>query len=997
MTFSGSLVLLPTSLFLLVCIFAVFIHPACGRINWTCSLLHDDIPSRTALASVVFEGRARRPENLPSWVNQKDREHFNVTFKPRIVYKGSLPRTTADDAESPSAYAAISVGIFGVEEDREACVPSVQLGSRYLVFLEGNGTPTEYNRLLSFYRIFNFPEPFTPEAAGLVQEYSCSNCTSPPTTKLSPSQVEIKLKQKLLLRCVVVGKPLPVVSWYKDGREVVVGDKRIKLVKRKSGVNNLRIKKAKLEDAGNYVCHATNVLAESYSNTTVVSITPSVETPFKPQVQLCSTQNFCLNGGVCYTIPALGRKFCECETHFTGLRCQDRETFIRRLLNRQDDIKLETILIGSILIVVILLLIVLLSLLCTICSTRDKYIKISKNNRYNRSQQSIPSANHMPPHLYDDANVHTDLSTTENRSHGNAKTTGDDVVPVGSRRFTTATKHGCTSKESHCTLKAVVTNNCNVATEPCISEETANCKPTQTPSSSSATNCNKRTSRVAKATVCKLQNATDCKCLANCGDSVASELFKENRLSSEMKTVTSECNQEPPIAVDCVTVVTAHRPSANCDIMMTTPGNGCRETMMTCGAASNCSRDNCHVTSAVVIGQAPCNAVMTTVPVQSKVTMATGRCNAVPTCVVDVKTNGCNDDDDNLRLRSRHHHQKRYNCNDERNSQEGNVSSEGCNGTSVADNPPLIISEVVATVGCHSKSPRPMSDITSSSSSQKPPTTFKKTFSGHFLCATVNDVSKCDGISPKTDVVAFDKSCKEEKKKTTEDKSLSSCHRNDNACVDFEEIELKQRPRSVHTVPKQTTGSSSKKNVLSERCSSSDFGGDDSPASDLEVNMESEADIQALNASEEELGHGFFPGGRSKLSFRGNYESSIETTDSESSVSSHEQDHSLLDRLRCHHQQLQLQSTTTSNGPREDRGGGDVELLDWVRFSCPFNFGALDHTFTLNPYDVMYANKYVARNNPKNDDQPEDENDETEIKEAEEKYPYDPDPDATVV
>lgn len=142
-----------------------------ARVNRTCGQLYDDVPSRTALAAVVFEGRAQRAESLPSWAKQVDREHFNVTFKPRNLYKGDLPRNPE------GGFSVITVGTFGVAEDRNACIPSVQLRSRYIVFLRGEGTPSDYNRQQSFYEIFSFPERFSPEGASLAAEYACANCS----------------------------------------------------------------------------------------------------------------------------------------------------------------------------------------------------------------------------------------------------------------------------------------------------------------------------------------------------------------------------------------------------------------------------------------------------------------------------------------------------------------------------------------------------------------------------------------------------------------------------------------------------------------------------------------------------------------------------------------------------------------------------------------------------------------------------------------------------
>ena len=129
-------------------------------VGQTCDQLRYDIPSRTALAPIVFEGRARRVEAPPTWAANRpsDSKYINVTFKPRSVYKGSLPLIPNKD------FATIVVGRFGLKEDSEGCIPSIQIGSRYIVFLQGNATATEYNEMLYYYQIDQFPEPYSRSA-----------------------------------------------------------------------------------------------------------------------------------------------------------------------------------------------------------------------------------------------------------------------------------------------------------------------------------------------------------------------------------------------------------------------------------------------------------------------------------------------------------------------------------------------------------------------------------------------------------------------------------------------------------------------------------------------------------------------------------------------------------------------------------------------------------------------------------------------------------------
>ena len=191
------------------------------------------------------------------------------------------------------------------------------------------------------------------------------------------------------------------------------------------------------------------------------------------------------------------------------------------------------------------------------------------------------------------------------------------------------------------------------------------------------------------------------------------------------------------------------------------------------------------------------------------------------------------------------------------------------------------------------------------------------------------------------------------------------------------------QPLLNHTVPKKARSSKRRNNILNDQCCS-DYDGE-SPASDLEVNMESEVDILALNASEEELGQGQE---QMKVYHRANYESSIETTDSDSSASSNEHGHMLFERLKLDHGVDLLAAV--------EAAGKKTEPFNWESFNCPFSFEGLDHTFTLNPYDVMYAQKYAVRNQLS----VEPESSETVSETADpidDRYPFDPDPDATVI
>jgi hypothetical protein len=140
-----------------------------------------DIPSRTAQATVVIEGRTRRVEAVASWLTRTSasgqgvpfdsNDYFNVTVKPRTVFKGDLPK------DPSGGYLPITIGEFAPDEDRQNCVPTVRLGSRYLFFLNDTIMLSNPNRPTPFYRLVGFPAPVSNETVHLAREYSCTTCS----------------------------------------------------------------------------------------------------------------------------------------------------------------------------------------------------------------------------------------------------------------------------------------------------------------------------------------------------------------------------------------------------------------------------------------------------------------------------------------------------------------------------------------------------------------------------------------------------------------------------------------------------------------------------------------------------------------------------------------------------------------------------------------------------------------------------------------------------
>ncbi|GFU14694.1 twitchin, partial [Nephila pilipes] len=107
------------------------------------------------------------------------------------------------------------------------------------------------------------------------------------TFLLRPRVIQVGIGVKLL--CCLTGKPLPEIRWFKDGREV---GKHQYSVTFNDGVVALEIPSCSLDDAGTYVCTATNSLGEDRTSCSVKvedrrgpsrvqspAVTPRVATP----------------------------------------------------------------------------------------------------------------------------------------------------------------------------------------------------------------------------------------------------------------------------------------------------------------------------------------------------------------------------------------------------------------------------------------------------------------------------------------------------------------------------------------------------------------------------------------------------------------------------------------------------------------------------------------------------------------------------------------------
>ncbi|EFP11257.1 CRE-TTN-1 protein [Caenorhabditis remanei] len=73
---------------------------------------------------------------------------------------------------------------------------------------------------------------------------------------------------EIVLECCVTGKPIPTITWYKDGLKLIIENRMLQYTDRK-GVSRLNIMNVVMDDAGEYTCEAVNTLGKDFTHCTV--------------------------------------------------------------------------------------------------------------------------------------------------------------------------------------------------------------------------------------------------------------------------------------------------------------------------------------------------------------------------------------------------------------------------------------------------------------------------------------------------------------------------------------------------------------------------------------------------------------------------------------------------------------------------------------------------------------------------------------------------------
>ncbi|XP_028742590.1 pro-neuregulin-2, membrane-bound isoform isoform X1 [Peromyscus leucopus] len=199
-----------------------------------------------------------------------------------------------------------------------SCVP-LERNQRYIFFLE----PTE--QPLVFKTAFAPVDPNGKNIKKEVGKILCTDCATRPKLKKMKSQTG-EVGEKQSLKCeAAAGNPQPSYRWFKDGKELNRShDIRIKYGNGRKN-SRLQFNKVKLEDAGEYVCEAENILGkDSVRGRLHVNSVSTTLSSWSGHARKCNetAKSYCVNGGVCYYIEGINQLSCKCPVGYTGDRCQ---------------------------------------------------------------------------------------------------------------------------------------------------------------------------------------------------------------------------------------------------------------------------------------------------------------------------------------------------------------------------------------------------------------------------------------------------------------------------------------------------------------------------------------------------------------------------------------------------------------------------------------------------------------------------------------------------
>ncbi|XP_016021828.2 pro-neuregulin-2, membrane-bound isoform isoform X2 [Rousettus aegyptiacus] len=192
-----------------------------------------------------------------------------------------------------------------------SCAP-LERNQRYIFFLEPTEQPLVFKTAFA---------PLDTNGKNLKKEVGkilCTDCATKPKLKKMKSQTG-QVGEKQSLKCeALAGNPQPSYRWFKDGKEL--NRSRDIRIKYGNGRKNSRLQfnKVKMEDAGEYVCEAENILGKD-------SVKGRLHVN-SGHARKCneSAKSYCVNGGVCYYIEGINQLSCKCPNGFFGQRCLEK-------------------------------------------------------------------------------------------------------------------------------------------------------------------------------------------------------------------------------------------------------------------------------------------------------------------------------------------------------------------------------------------------------------------------------------------------------------------------------------------------------------------------------------------------------------------------------------------------------------------------------------------------------------------------------------------------